>query len=113
RPELVVTLNYREQWPGGGLNMADHRHVGLAALDAVRDAGNRWVFPVLLEDGLSPWQGVRWLALAGSPDTTHAVDITDTIDRAVDSLRAHHAYLEGLGEAAGDPDVFLRERAGE
>ena len=25
--------------------MADHRNVGLAVLDASRDAGNRWVFP--------------------------------------------------------------------
>ena len=32
--------------------MADHRNVGLAVLDAARDAGNRWVFP---EAGLEPW----------------------------------------------------------
>lgn len=113
RPELVITLNHREMWPGGGPNMADHRHVGLATLDAVRDAGNRWVFPDLLDDGLEPWPGVRWLAVAASPDATHAVDITGTIGRAVDSLHEHRAYLAGLGEEAGDPDVFLRQNAEE
>jgi hypothetical protein len=32
-----------------GLNQADHRVAGLTALDAIRDAGNRWVFPELLD----------------------------------------------------------------
>ncbi|OZM70241.1 PIG-L domain-containing protein [Amycolatopsis antarctica] len=111
RPELVVMANHREHWPGGGLNMADHRHAGLATLDAVRDAGNRWVFPELLDDeGLEPWPGVRWVAVAASPEATHAVDITTTMDRAVDSLRAHAAYLAGLDDP-GDPDEFLRQAA--
>ena len=39
--------------------MADHRNVGLAAIDAARDAGNRWVFPELLDEGLEPWNGVE------------------------------------------------------
>ncbi|EHR49680.1 putative LmbE-like protein [Saccharomonospora marina XMU15] len=113
RPELVVMLNHRESFPGGGLNMADHRNVGLATLDAVRDAANRWVFRDLLDQGLQPWQGVRWVAVAASPLATHAVEISATIDRAVRSLLEHRAYLEGLGEAAGDPDSFLREAAAE
>ena len=28
-------------------------------LDGVRDAGNRWIFPEQLTDGLEPWGGVR------------------------------------------------------
>jgi len=43
RPEIVITINHHTDWGGGHLNMADHRHVGLAALDAVRDAANRWL----------------------------------------------------------------------
>lgn len=105
RPELVIISNHRETWPGGGLNMADHRHVGLATLDAVHDAGNRWVFP---DQGGEPWDGVRWVAVAASPLAGHAVDIGATFDRAVASLRAHDAYLAALGGAMADPEEFLR-----
>ena len=109
RPELVVTLNHRERFPGGGLNMADHRVVGAAAIDSVRDAANRWVFSDLVDDGLEPWSGVRWVAVSGSPAATHAVDITDTLERGIASLRAHRVYLEGLGEGPmSDPAAFLR-----
>ena len=45
RPELVITSNHRDHWAGGGWNMADHTAVGRAAIDAVRDAANRWLFP--------------------------------------------------------------------
>ncbi|MEV0271286.1 PIG-L deacetylase family protein [Hamadaea sp. NPDC050747] len=98
QPELVITGNYHDSWPGGGWNTPDHRHVGRAVLDAVADAGNRWIFPELTEAGLQPWNGVRYVAVGGSPQPTHAVDITGTLDRAVASLEAHRAYLEGLGE---------------
>ena len=112
RPELVVTLSHRERFPGGGLNMADHRVVGQAVIDAVRDAGNRWVFTDLLEEGLEPWTGVRWVALSGSPQPTHAVDITDTMERGIASLAAHRVYLEGLGDGPlTDPATFLRSFA--
>ncbi|WP_027931761.1 PIG-L deacetylase family protein [Amycolatopsis thermoflava] len=108
RPELVVTLNHRESFPGGGFNMADHRNVGLATLDAVRDAANRWLFRDL---GLEPWSGVRWVAVGGSPVQTHAVDITGTFDLAVASLREHKAYLAALGGVMSEPEPFLRQFA--
>lgn len=95
RPELVVTGNYHDSWPGGGWNSPDHKHVGRAVIDAVADAANRWIFPDLEGE---PWNGVRYVAIAGSPLATHAVDVSDTMDEAVASLEAHRAYLEGLGE---------------
>jgi LmbE family N-acetylglucosaminyl deacetylase len=109
RPEMVVTLNHRECFAGGVLNMADHRVVGTAVLDAVRDAANRWVFTELADDGLEPWGGVRWVAVSGSPQATHAVDITSTLERGIASLAAHRVYLDGLGEGPmSDPAAFLR-----
>ena len=45
RPEIVITNNFRDTWGGRNLNQADHIATGKATLDAVRDAGNRWVFP--------------------------------------------------------------------
>jgi LmbE family N-acetylglucosaminyl deacetylase len=106
RPELVITGNHHPTWPGGHLNTPDHRAVGQATIDAVADAGNRWLFP---EPGLDPWSGVRWVAAFGSPEAGHAVDIGATFDRAVASLEAHAAYLAALGGPTAD--VFLRGMA--
>lgn len=108
RPELVITNNHRETWPGGALNMADHRAVGRAVLDAVRDAANRWLFPDVGE----PWSGVRWVAHAASPRSGHAVDVEAAFDRGVASLAAHRAYLAALGDGPmADPAAFLRSAA--
>lgn len=107
RPEVVLTGNHRETFPGGVLNQADHVATGRAVVDAVRDAGNRWVFPEQLSDGLEPWGGVRAVWVAGSPQARHAVDVTATFDAGVESLRAHRAYLDGLGWEGFDPAEFL------
>lgn len=112
RPELVITLNRHLGWGGGsGFNMADHRHVGLACLDASRDAANRWIFPELLEEGLEPWNGVRRVAFAGSPEAKHAVDVTGFLDVGIASLQAHAKYLAGLGPEHPPADMFLTTMA--
>jgi LmbE family N-acetylglucosaminyl deacetylase len=108
RPELVITHNFREYWTGGFRNTPDHRNVGAAVLDAVGDAGNRWIFPEQLQDGLEPWSGVRWVAVAASPVTDHAVEVTTSFDRGVESLRAHKAYLSALGGEMADASGWLR-----
>ena len=59
RPDIVITNNFRDSWGGRNLNQADHIATGRAVLDAVRDAGNRWVFRDQLDGGLDPWGGVR------------------------------------------------------
>ena len=107
RPEIVITNNFRESWGGAGLNQADHMATGRATLDAVRDAGNRWVFADQVEGGLEPWGGVREVWAAGSPLATQGVDITKTFDAGVESLKAHSAYIEGLGWEHFDPAEFL------
>jgi hypothetical protein len=43
----------------------------------------------------------------GANEPTHAVDVTDTVDAGIVSLRAHGAYLLGLGRDF-DPDGFVR-----
>ncbi len=107
RPDIVVTNNFRETYGGTNLNQADHIATGRATLDAVRDAGNRWVFNEQLVGDLEPWGGVREVWCAGSPQAGHGVDITDSFDRGVESLRAHAAYIEGLGWEDFDPAEFL------
>ena len=44
RPEVVVSINFRETFGMPGFNHADHRATGIALIDAVRDAANRWLF---------------------------------------------------------------------
>jgi LmbE family N-acetylglucosaminyl deacetylase len=95
RPDAVVVGTWEVEFVAG-LNQADHRVAGLAALDAVRDAGNRWVFPELLGDGLEPWS-TRWLLVAGDSQPTHGVDVSgEALERGIASLEAHGAYLAGI-----------------
>jgi LmbE family N-acetylglucosaminyl deacetylase len=110
RPEVVVTLNHHESWGGGNLNMADHRHVGLAALDAVRDAANRWLFRD--PPGSEAWSGVRFALVAGASDATHYVDVTSALERGIASLEAHARYLAHVGTDARAFLTSIAERAG-
>lgn len=104
RPDVVTTLSFREGFYGGGRswNHADHRVVGEAVLDAVRDAANRWVFPELVAEGHEPWAGVRFTLVAASPLSDHYVDVSGHVEAAEASLRAHAAYLAALGDPGGD-----------
>jgi len=96
RPDAVVVGSWEVEFVAG-LNQADHRAAGLAAVDAVRDAGNRWVFPELVEEkGLEPWSP-RWLLVAGGEPPTHGVDVTgEPLERGIASLEAHREYLAGI-----------------
>ncbi|HLJ68640.1 MAG TPA: PIG-L deacetylase family protein [Chloroflexota bacterium] len=110
RPEVLISLNYQGTWgsPGGyrAPNSADHRAVALALLDAASDAGNRWIFRELLDEGLEPWGGARLVCFNGSPTPTHGVDITGFLDQGVASLREHTTYLAQFADF--DPETFLR-----
>lgn len=106
RPQLLVGLTFDLTFPGGWFNMADHRVLGLAALDAARDAGNRWIFPELADEGLEPWSGIKRMALAASHRPTHAVDVTGFLERGIASLEAHRVYIDNLGTGF-DPRGFL------
>lgn len=112
RPEAVVTISFREGFYGspGGWNHADHRVLGEALVDAVRDAANRWVFPELTDEGQEPWSGVRFVLAAASPRSGHYVDVSDTLEVGFASLRAHAVYLANLGEGY-DAEGFLRATA--
>lgn len=110
RPDAVISINFRETFGHGGFNHADHRNTGIALLDAVRDAGNRWLWPGA---GGEPWGGVRFAAFGNSPKAEHYVDVTATIEKGIASLAEHHVYLSALpeGTRGTDPDSFLRGMA--
>ena len=103
RPEAVITMNFELTWGAKAtVNHADHRATGLAVLDAVRDAANRWLFPEVGE----AWAGIRHLQVFGTSSPTHFVDVAAGVDAGVASLREHQAYLAGLG-GDFDPAEFI------
>jgi LmbE family N-acetylglucosaminyl deacetylase len=108
RPDLVIGMNFALTWGDTpGVNHADHRAVGLAVLDACRDAANPWVFT----DAGEAWTGVKHLFICADAEPTHFVDVTATMDAGVASLREHKVYIEGLGREF-DPETFLKDMAG-
>ncbi|WP_028649324.1 PIG-L deacetylase family protein [Nocardiopsis sp. CNT312] len=113
RPEVLVSINFREAFPGGtSFNHADHRVLGPALLDAVRDAANRWVFADQLDGGLRPWAGVRFAAFGASPRPTHYVELSEAdLAAGIASLDRHGVYLAHL--EGFDQKAFLSTAARE
>jgi LmbE family N-acetylglucosaminyl deacetylase len=107
RPQVVFTMSFDLTWgEWGPVNHSDHRAAGLAVLDACRDTANEWVFP---EAGPA-WAGIAAIYVGGTGNPTHYTDVTATLDAGIASLRAHRAYLDGLG-GDFDPGEFLRKSA--
>lgn len=107
KPDVVLGSGYAIEMPFG-FDQADHRAVGLATLDALRDAGNRWVFPEQVDDeDLAP-HSARWYIV---PDfggsATHGVDVTgEPLRRGVASLEAHAGYLAALPDHPAPADFI-------
>lgn len=71
RPEVIVSGAFTVRMIGRMVNQADHRVVGLAVLDAARDAGNRWIFPNSRTRGSSRGTGcASWRTPARSSPPT-------------------------------------------
>lgn len=111
RPDLVLTLTHDETFTWGGLNQADHRAVGLAALDATADAGNRWIFTDLEAEGLQPWK-VTAVGVVSGLTPTHFVDVTGHLDDAIASLEEHRLYNDALPQDFPKPPELLGSNLG-
>lgn len=90
RPDAVLTADPEVVFHGdGGVNHADHRAAGMAAVDAVYPAArNAMAFPWLVREGLAP-HVVRRIYLFWPNDPTAWVDVSPTLDRKIEALRAH------------------------
>ena len=100
RPEIVITGNFRDTWGGTNAQPGRPHRRRRGVLDAVRDAGNRWIFPEQLDRrpravGRRP-RGLG-LRLARGP-----------------ARRRHHRHLRRRrGVAGGAPGLHRRPRLGE
>ncbi len=94
RPDAVLA-NDPEMifWADGGVNHTDHRTAGIAAVDAVYPAArNPMAFPWLVREGLAPHR-VRRLYLFWTERPNAWVDVSATIDRKIEALRAHPSQI--------------------
>lgn len=95
RPDAVLatdpeTLFHRDR----GVNHTDHRASGYAAVDAVYPAArNPMAFPWLARSGVAPHR-VRRLYLFWTNSITAYVDVSRTVERKLDALRAHASQLK-------------------
>ncbi|WP_257160088.1 PIG-L deacetylase family protein [Corynebacterium cystitidis] len=110
KPDWVVTSNFDLEAPWG-INHVDHRVTGKATADAVRDAGNKWLF----DDLGAPHAASKFL-VGGVTDPTHYQDVAgEFFDKGVASLAAHKEYLADLPNHPSPQEVlgFATRPAGD
>jgi LmbE family N-acetylglucosaminyl deacetylase len=110
RPDAVLATDPETLFHGGGgVNHTDHRAAGMAAVDAVYPAArNPMAFPWLARDGLDK-HVVRRLYLFWSNHANAWVDVTATIPRKLDALRAHASQIREPEKM----DTWIRKWAAE
>jgi LmbE family N-acetylglucosaminyl deacetylase len=110
RPHRLVTMDPQMLPTEFFVNHPDHRTVATAALDITMTGGTTAaIFPeLMLEEELPPWRELEETWIMGPAGGSTVVDITGTIDRKLQALKAHHSQV-------GDWDVeaFLRPRLAE
>jgi len=110
RPHRMIVMDPQQIPTDMFVNHPDHRFVGTAALDMTLTGGTTAaIFPELvLEEGLEPWRGLEETWIMGPAGGPTGVDVTDTVERKLDSLQAH---VSQVGE--WDVRTFVSERLAE
>ena len=110
RPEVMVTQDPTTRYVEGFyINHPDHIAAGEATLAAViPGADTRLAYPELLDEGLEPVKlAAVWMMFALQPNLV--VDITDHMDRKLESLACH---VTQIGEPVNETDAgFVRAMA--
>jgi LmbE family N-acetylglucosaminyl deacetylase len=111
KPDVLITTNPTRQLIGTGyIGHPDHFAAGEAALSAVFPAArDHLTFPELLEEGLEPHK-VREVLITGHDQPDKWIDVTDSIDTAVEALLAHTSQL---GQEAADRVREWKREAGK
>jgi LmbE family N-acetylglucosaminyl deacetylase len=107
RPQRIITWSPEWNWQRFRSCHPDHLATGELTLHAVYpDAGNPFALTFLREEeGLEPWTAEE-IWLLNSPRANHYVDITDTWERKVTSVRAHDSQVGHRADLAAS----LRKR---
>ena len=109
QPDVVVTLDPTVFWRGGGgINHPDHRAIGAATLEAVfPTARDRLNFIEHERDEGLPTHKVGTVYIAGAAEPTHTVDVTESLETQIESLRAHKSQIADMDKMA----ERIRERS--
>ncbi|MDO8750638.1 MAG: PIG-L deacetylase family protein [Dehalococcoidia bacterium] len=96
RPDILITLSpMRNLNINGYLGHPDHLAVGEATLSAVYPAArDHLTFPELLKEGLEPHK-VREVLIQGHESPDKWIDVTGTIEIAIQALKTHTSQVEG------------------
>ena len=109
KPDIVVTLDPTVYWRGGGgINHPDHRAIGDATLAAVfPTARDRLNFLEHERDEGLGTHKVAAVYIAGAMEPTHTVDVSDSVETQIESLRAHKSQISDMDKMA----ERIRERS--
>lgn len=111
QPDILITTNPTRLLTGTGyIGHPDHFAAGEATLSAVFPAArDHLTFPELLEEGLEPHK-VREVLITGHDQPDRWIDVTDSIETAVQALLAHTSQL---GQEAADRVREWKREAGK
>ena len=109
KPEVVITNDPTTLWVDGSyINHPDHRAASMAAVDAVFPAaGQPNLFEELADEGLTAHK-VRKVYITWTTDPDTWVNVSGTIDKKIEALRAHTSQMRDW-----DPAPRVREWAAE
>ena len=96
RPDILITTSPVRSFSGNAyLGHPDHFATGEATLSAVYPAArDHLTFPELLKEGLEPHK-VREVLITGHEQPDKWIDVTDTVEIAIQALKTHVSQVEG------------------
>ncbi len=101
KPDVVVTLDPTRWFGTRGINHPDHRAIGAATLEAVfPTARDRLNFIEHERDEGLETHKVGTVYIAGAVQPTMTIDVTDAVERQIESLRAHKTQISDMDRMA-------------
>jgi len=96
RPQRILTWSPEWNWQRFRSSHPNHLATGAAALTAIYpDAGNPFALTHLATEGLHAWAVCEaWLLNSPAREINHYVDVTESFDRKVLAVRAHHSQIK-------------------
>lgn len=101
KPDVVVTLDPTRWFSSRGINHPDHRAIGAATLEAVfPTARDRLNFVEHERDEGLETHKVGTVYIAGAVEPNLTIDVTDAVERQIESLRAHKTQISDMDKMA-------------